>query len=168
MPMRQQHTSMMHGETRSRKRDAIPWKSGSKTTKCFIQPHPPNDPPILMLPHCGLIWHSTVQACSTICLCITVVRTDTGVGAASARRPLFRALRWGPRLALKEKPTKPNQTKGHRKVRISPPATFWLHESKILEDTAFKFRLSRISKSSTEGVRGGRWSKRRCPLPRKT
>jgi hypothetical protein len=41
-------SSMMHGETRSRKRNAIPWKSGSKTTKCFIQPHPPNDPPILM------------------------------------------------------------------------------------------------------------------------
>jgi hypothetical protein len=41
-------SSMMHGETRSRKRDAIPWKSGLKTTKCFIQPHPPNDPPILM------------------------------------------------------------------------------------------------------------------------
>jgi hypothetical protein len=38
-------SSMVHGETRSRKRDAIPWKSGLKTTKCFIQPHPPNDPP---------------------------------------------------------------------------------------------------------------------------
>jgi hypothetical protein len=57
---RQCGSSMVHGETRSRKRDAIPWKSGLKITKCFIQPRPPNDPPILMLPHCGLIWHSTV------------------------------------------------------------------------------------------------------------
>jgi hypothetical protein len=32
-----------------------------------------------------------------------------GAGAASARQPLFRALRWGPRLALKEKPTKPSR-----------------------------------------------------------
>ena len=29
--------------------------------------------------------------------------------AASARRPLLRALRWGPRLALKEEPTKPTK-----------------------------------------------------------
>src|SRR6056300_152816 len=31
-------------------------------------------------------------------------------GASSARRALLRALGWGSRLALKEKPTKPNQT----------------------------------------------------------
>jgi hypothetical protein len=39
--------------------------------------------------------------------------------AASARRPLFRALGWGPRLALKEKPTKPpNQTKPNQRCPL--------------------------------------------------
>src|SRR5210317_1873051 len=40
------------------------------------------------------------------------VRNALRAGASSARRALLRALGWGSRLALKEKPTKPNQTKG--------------------------------------------------------
>jgi len=43
-----------------------------------------------------------------------------------------RALRWGPRLAIKEKPTKPNQTK--------PNQTKLLND--MIIDPALKFKLS--------------------------
>ena len=43
-------------------------------------------------------------------------------GASSARRALLRALGWGSRLALKEKPTKPNQTKPHVSITAAHSA----------------------------------------------
>ena len=42
------------------------------------------------------------------------VQNALRAGASSARRALLRALSWGPRLALNDKPTKPNQPNGPR------------------------------------------------------